>query len=99
MNGIVYLKNSQTGKVSEIKSDVVFATDGAFSAVRHNAMQKLDKFDYSQKYIPDGYREILLPANSDGSYKLERNTLHIFPRGRYFFAAKSRKTHERILSR
>ncbi len=85
--GIVYLKNSETGQISEIKSDVVFATDGAFSAVRYNSMQKLDKFDYSQKYIPDGYREILLPANADGSYKLEKNTLHIWPRGRFMLIA------------
>lgn len=86
-NGIVYLKNSETGKVSEVKSDVVFGTDGAFSSIRYNAMQKLDKFDYSQKYIEDGYREILLPANKDGSYKLEKNTLHIWPRGRFMLIA------------
>lgn len=86
-NGIVYLKNTETGKTSEYKSDVVFATDGAFSALRYNAMQKLDRFDYSQKYIEDGYREILLPANADGSYKLEKNTLHIWPRGRFMLIA------------
>lgn len=86
-NGIVHLKNSVTGKISEIKSDVVFATDGAFSAIRYNSMQKLDRFSYSQNYIEDGYREILLPANSDGSYKLEKNTLHIWPRGRFMLIA------------
>jgi kynurenine 3-monooxygenase len=86
-NGIVYLENTQTGKRSEIKSDVVFAADGAFSAVRFNSMQKLDRFNYSQNYIEDGYREILLPANEDGSYKLEKNTLHIWPRGRFMLIA------------
>ncbi len=86
-NGIVYLENTKTGECSEIKSDVVFAADGAFSAVRFNAMQKLDRFDYSQHYIEDGYREVLLPANEDGSYKLEKNTLHIWPRGRFMLIA------------
>ncbi|MBN4081536.1 FAD-dependent monooxygenase [bacterium AH-315-C07] len=86
-NGITYFRNTETGKKSEIQSDVVFATDGAFSAVRYNAMQILDQFDYSQKYIEDGYREILLPANEDGSYKLEKNTLHIWPRGRFMLIA------------
>ncbi|MBR9861322.1 FAD-dependent monooxygenase [bacterium] len=86
-NGIVYLENTITGEKSEIKSDVVFAADGAFSAVRYEAMQKLDRFDYNQDYIEDGYREILLPANSDGSYKLEKNTLHIWPRGRFMLIA------------
>lgn len=86
-NGIVYLENSETGKKWEVKSDVVFATDGAFSAVRYNAMQKLDRFNYSQNYIEDGYREILLPANEDGSYKLDKNALHIWPRGRFMLIA------------
>jgi len=85
--GIVYLENTQTGKRSEIKSDVVFAADGAFSAVRYNAMQKAKRFNYSQQYIEDGYREILLPANEDGSYKLAKNTLHIWPRGRFMLIA------------
>jgi kynurenine 3-monooxygenase len=58
-----------------------------FSAARYNAMQKLDRFSYSQNYIEDGYREILLPANADGSYKLEKNRLHIWPRGRFMLIA------------
>lgn len=85
--GIVYLENTETGKTSEEKADVVFASDGAFSAVRYNAMQKLDRFNYSQFYIEDGYREILLPANDDGSYKLDKNALHIWPRGRFMLIA------------
>ncbi len=86
-NGIVYLENNLTGKKSEVKSDVVFATDGAFSAVRYNAMQKIDRFNFSQQYIEDGYREILLPANPDGSYPLDKNALHIWPRGRFMLIA------------
>lgn len=85
--GTVQLKNTITGKISEVKSDVVFATDGAFSAVRYHAMQKTDRFSYSQNYIEDGYREILLPANADGSFKLAKNTLHIWPRGRFMLIA------------
>ncbi len=86
-NGIVYLENSRTGEKKEVKSDVVFAADGAFSAVRYNAMQKLPRFNYSQNYIEDGYREILLPANEDGSYKMDKNALHIWPRGRFMLIA------------
>ena len=86
-NGVVHVKNTETGKITEVKSDVVFGTDGAFSAIRYNAMQKLDRFSYSQNYIADGYREILLPANADGSYKLAKETLHIWPRGRFMLIA------------
>ena len=85
--GIVFLENTKTGEKTTHQSDIVFATDGAFSAVRHNAMQKLHRFDYSQEYIEDGYREILLPANEDGSWKLDKNALHIWARGRFMLIA------------
>lgn len=86
-NNVCTFKNSSNGKISEVKSDLIFATDGAFSAVRYNAMQKLDRFSYSQNYIPDGYKEILLPANSDGSFKLDKNSLHIWPRAEFMLIA------------
>jgi len=86
-NGIVYLKNSQTGEEFEHQAELVFAADGAFSAVRYNSMQKLDRFQYSQNYIADGYREILLPANPDGTYRMDKDALHIWPRGRFMMIA------------
>ena len=86
-NGIAFLKNSLTGEKIEVKADLIFAVDGAFSAVRFNSMQKLNRFNYSQNYIADGYRELLLPANEDGSYKLDKNALHIWPIGRFMMIA------------
>lgn len=86
-NGIIHIKDLLIGENSSHQSDVVFAADGAFSSVRTESMQRSDRFDYSQKYIKDGYREILLPSNSDGSYKLPKNTLHIWPRGKYMLIA------------
>lgn len=85
--GIVYLTNNKTGEKTEHKSDVVFGTDGAYSALRYKAMQKLDRFDYSQDFIDDGYKELLLPANEDGSYKIDKNSLHIWPRGKFMLIA------------
>ncbi len=86
-SGTVHLENTETGEKTSETADVVFATDGAFSAIRYNAMQKLSRFNYSQNFIEDGYREILLPANEDGSYKLDKNALHIWPRGRFMLIA------------
>jgi kynurenine 3-monooxygenase len=86
-NGIAFLKNSITGEEFKVQADLIFAADGAFSAVRYNAMQKLDRFQYSQNYIADGYRELLLPTNPDGSYPMDKNALHIWPRGRFMLIA------------
>lgn len=87
VSGDIQFLNSETGEQFSHKSDLIFGCDGAFSAVRYTAMQKLDRFDYMQDYIEDGYREILLPANADGSYKLDKNALHIWPRGRFMLIA------------
>ena len=86
-NGIVQLKRKSTGEIFEEKADVVFAADGAFSAVRYNAFQKLDRFNFSQHFIADGYRELLLPALPNGDYAMDKNSLHIWPRGRFMLIA------------
>jgi len=83
----VFIEKRADKSIIEHTSDVIFACDGAFSAVRYHGFQKLDRFDFSQDYIDDGYREILLPANADGSYKLDKNALHIWPRGRFMLIA------------
>jgi len=66
--------------------DRVFATDGAFSAVRFR-MQKTPMFDYSQEYLDHGYKELIIPGNEDGTHKLDPNCLHIWPRGEFMMIA------------
>lgn len=85
--GSVSLLNHETGEEIVDRADVVFAADGAFSALRYKAFQKLNLFNFSQNYIADGYREILLPADKDGSYRMDKNALHIWPRGRFMLIA------------
>jgi len=84
---VSFIKNTLSGEEIQVQSDLIFASDGAFSAVRYNSMQKLPRFNYSQSFISDGYRELLLPANPDGSYKMDTNALHIWPRGRFMLIA------------
>lgn len=74
------------GEHKSVESDVVFGTDGAFSAVRA-AMQKTSRFNYSQEYIDHGYKELNIPPNEDGSHRLETEALHIWPRGGYMLIA------------
>ena len=68
-NGKITLKDLQTGEVFEDQADVVFAADGAYSAIRYNSMQKVDRFNFSQFYVEDGYKELLLPADKNGNYQ------------------------------
>ncbi|MCZ4408554.1 NAD(P)/FAD-dependent oxidoreductase [Cryomorphaceae bacterium 1068] len=83
---IAYFQDYKTGEEFEEKADLIFGTDGAFSAVRAD-MQKTQRFNYQQEFIPHGYRELLLPANDDGTYAMDKNALHIWPRGGYMLIA------------
>lgn len=76
----------ENGKQHITSYDILFGADGAFSALRA-AMQKTDRFDYSQSYIEHGYKELTIPAASDGSFKLEKNALHIWPRKNFMLIA------------
>ncbi len=64
----------------------LFGTDGAFSAVR-GALQKTDRYDYSQDYLEYGYKELTIAAGPAGTWQLEKNALHIWPRGQYLMIA------------
>lgn len=82
---VVY-KNAITQERQKQEPDLFFGADGAFSAVR-SAMQRTDRFNYSQEYIEHGYKELTIPPNADGGFQLEREALHIWPRGRYMLIA------------
>jgi kynurenine 3-monooxygenase len=74
------------GKVSKVNYEILFGADGAFSALRA-ALQRTDRFEYSQSYIEHGYKELTIPANDDGSFKMEKNALHIWPRKNFMLIA------------
>jgi kynurenine 3-monooxygenase len=78
--------DSNTGEEMNRQFDRIFGTDGAFSAAR-SRMQKTERFNYSQEYLAHGYKELVIPANEDGSHKLDKNALHIWPRGEYMLIA------------
>jgi kynurenine 3-monooxygenase len=50
-------------------------------------MQRLDRFEYSQSYLPHGYKELTIPPGADGSWQLEKNALHIWPRKSFMMIA------------
>lgn len=68
--------------------DVVIGTDGAGSMVRQELNNQLgDDFNYSSEMLDYGYKELEIPANPDGTFKIENNALHIWPRGHFMIIA------------
>jgi kynurenine 3-monooxygenase len=66
--------------------DAIIGADGAFSSVR-GSMQMTDRFDYAQDYIAHGYKELHIPADASGNFRLEKNSLHIWPRESFMLIA------------
>jgi kynurenine 3-monooxygenase len=84
--GSASFENSNSGKAITTEASQIYGTDGAFSAVR-TRLQKTDRFNYSQEYLRHGYKELIIPANEDGSHKMDKHALHIWPRGEFMLIA------------
>ena len=67
--------------------EILFASDGAFSAARLQHQLHHDRFQYDQYYIDFGYKELTIPPGKNGNFQLEKNALHIWPRGNYMLIA------------
>lgn len=83
---ILHIGENERGEWTEYKYDMIFGSDGAFSRVRHR-MQRQSMFNYSQEFLEIGYKELNIPANADGTHKLDKNSLHIWPRGNFMLIA------------
>lgn len=82
----IHFIQTQSQKEITVKTDWIIGADGAFSRVR-NSMMPLPRFQYSQYYIDYGYKELAIPAGNDGGFLLDKNSLHIWPRGRFMLIA------------
>ncbi len=80
-------ENSEDGKIVHDETNLLFAADGAFSAGRLAMQLQNDRFEYNQHYIDCGYKELIIPPGEGGSFKLEKNALHIWPRGSFMMIA------------
>ena len=67
--------------------DAVIGVDGAFSAVRQSMQKQLSGFRYDESYLPHGYKELTIPPAADGSWRMEKNALHIWPRKSFMMIA------------
>ncbi len=86
LDGAGCLFETETGELT-VDSDAVIGVDGAFSAVRDSMRRKIDNFQYNESYLAHGYKELTIPPSSDGSWQIEKNALHIWPRKSFMMIA------------
>ncbi len=74
-------------KLETLNFELLFASDGAFSAARLQHQLHHSKFDYNQYYINCAYKELTILPNKNGDFAMEVNALHIWPRKDYMMIA------------
>jgi len=78
--------NSENQSISA-HGDAVIGVDGAFSAVRQSMQMQIRGFEYDESYLAHGYKELTIPPAPDGSWRMEKNALHIWPRKSFMMIA------------
>ena len=81
-----FIESTSDGVV-EAGGDAVIGVDGAFSAVRQAMQKRRPDFQYHESYLAHGYKELTIPPALDGSWRMEKEALHIWPRKSFMMIA------------
>jgi len=74
------------GGCEQVDARVVIGADGVPSALR-KAMMNLPGSKESVESLDHGYKELVIPSGPQGDFRIERNTLHVWPRGELMLMA------------
>jgi kynurenine 3-monooxygenase len=69
------------------RADTVIATDGAGSVIRQSMERQIPEFESTSVFLEHGYKELHIPPSADGTFQLEKNALHIWPRHQFMMIA------------
>ena len=83
----ITFEDNLTKETSNTSADLLFGADGAFASSRLSIQLQSDRFEYNQHYIDCGYKELIIPAGINGEFLLDKNALHIWPRGSFMMIA------------
>ena len=83
----ITFEDNVTKEISNSSADLLFGADGAFASSRLSIQLQSDRFEYNQHYIDCGYKELIIPAGKNGEFLLDKNALHIWPRGSFMMIA------------
>ncbi len=84
-NNVLHFERPDKTKTT-VHADLLFGADGAFSALRASYAH-MDRVNTAQNYLEYGYKELTIKAGANGEWLMEKNALHIWPRGKYMMIA------------
>jgi len=83
----VTVQDYNTKEKQTIQGCTIIGGDGANSIVRRSMVDKLDDYSDNVDWLEHGYKELTIPPTADGGFAIEKNALHIWPRGAYMLIA------------
>jgi kynurenine 3-monooxygenase len=85
-NAAAVFKDTRTGVETRVQGDILIGSDGAFSTVRRQMMVR-ERVDFSQQFLPWGYKELTIKATAEGLQPMDHNALHVWPCGDHMLFA------------
>lgn len=86
-NNSITVEDFNTKEQKTIKGCTIIGADGANSAVRNAMERKMAGYQSNIDWLLHGYKELSIPPKGKGEFALEKNALHIWPRGTYMLIA------------
>jgi kynurenine 3-monooxygenase len=85
-DGIARFEDLRSGREIRVPMRPLLGADGAGSLMRRR-MAAAGLIEAREADLEHGYKELSIPAGRDGSYRMEREALHIWPRGGHMLIA------------
>lgn len=82
----VVFRDESSGRLEQRPMKRVIAADGAGSVLRRTLVTELE-VPCSEELLRHGYKELTLPPAPDNGYRIEKNALHVWPRGGFMLIA------------
>lgn len=64
----------------------LLGSDGSSSALRY-AINQISSINFRKVPLDHGYKELTIPPDSSGNFRMDSNALHIWPRGEFMLIA------------
>lgn len=83
---VAHVRDLLRGRLLDIPMQPLIATDGAGSVLRRR-MAAAGLIAAQESGLEHGYKELTIPPGRGGEHRMERDALHIWPRGDYMLIA------------